>query len=1369
MENINIKKTGKGIPNLFHIVAIMAFCLANIAGNVHAQVSATITYTRNPQDHPFESSLTVPGGLKIKIEAWGGGGGGGGASSASAAWGGGGGGGAYIADEYYLTSASNFAIRVGGGGYRGGAEYGFNNTYAHAGEKGGDSYVVTNGITFTAGGGQGGSGGRSTQIGFGGNGGVASVTPSTITDVIMLTGGRGETGSDGNLSSGGGSPYGGSMGNGNSPGGGGSGGRVGPGTNFAEAGKYGALGEVRFTVTANPVISSGGTTEIVCGADVTLAVENSIVLNNFVEYQWYKDGTEIFGATGSTYQASSAGKYHATVTWNILIPQISINVYPSISPMPPGQSLMITGGKYALSAPSNNITLTANPVVSVNNMSRNVCSENNLTFSPVNGTDGLIPAGTTYMWTVATPNSNIGGVTGGNSGNTSVIDLGTLTNSTSTNQTVIYNVVPTNDPCQGNAFQLTVTVLPFPVISNIEQTVCNGENIFVPTGTSPIADLKWTWVIRSNSGVVYNAPNNVMVDSNGADIISIGTVSNTTNAVQTIVFDVKPSYASQGCSGSGFELKVHVSPNPQVLLVSDDITCCVGESVLLTANALPDDNYEYNWYCDNVLVASGNSNTHVSSGLAARATGYQYYVVVRSATGCGAGKSNTVALTVTNPQTAIVTLNYTDICVSGTIRATANIAQPENYTFTWFLDGVEKGYGQQFASTGLPTGAHSLKVEATPVPSCPGCVANSATVAFTVHADPVINISTTTAVVCGGNTAVVKVSNIALNAAVKKEINYTWQWAVNGTTVEGAMMESLSQRLDNPGVYQFSVRMKPANDVGCTSGWSTPVTVTVQEAPKVLLGSNVNICNEGDNVKLTATVTPSGTYTYEWYRDNVLIDANGGSTHIATGLKARATSYNYHVVARPASGCEGTSNDFAITVFVPQEVRITLNRSDICSGGVITATANIALADRYSYKWYLNNVEKGNGQQFTASKLPLGKQTLRVEATPSASCDDCEKKSATATFTVHPNPVVTIAADHTKLCQSGKVVLSTTGITLNAAVRDESRYTFQWAVNGTIINNAVRNSYSQTLEKGMYDFTMRMVQDDDCGCFSDWSAPVTVSVNESDMELPVLFIAGCNTEIINDYRLVQIPITVRSGNPQKYTITYADLSRSSFNHSGNIRRTALGETFIEARMPLQAGDYALIIDIDGCQYISSGRILLDSYALGGAKLIEQSWQDVLTVNNNPATNGGFTFYAYQWYKDNVLIPGATGQYYTEKEGRLNGSYHVELRGYAISASGQTTDVSFVSCPVTPLPQLRMAVYPVPAKVNQSLTLTASLTDDELTGATFEIYDSIGRLQRKITNLSPQITIEGFAAQGVYFGRLILQNNHVRDIKFVVTR
>jgi hypothetical protein len=301
---------------------------------------------------------------------------------------------------------------------------------------------------------------------------------------------------------------------------------------------------------------------------------------------------------------------------------------------------------------------------------------------------------------------------------------------------------------------------------------------------------------------------------------------------------------------------------------------------------------------------------------------------------------------------------------------------------------------------------------------------------------------------------------------------------------------------------------------------------------------------------------------------------------------------------------------------------------------------------------------------------------------------------------------------------------------------------------------------------GLYEFTMRMIQNNGWGCISEWSAPATVTVKQ--VEIPPFFTTDCDEANVGTFRTVMLPVVIHSGNPLTYAVTFADAAYSSFNYAGSIVDNTPWGSYIEVHLPLPAGDYELEVDIDGCQLPTIGRVLVDDIALGGASLIEQRWNDVLTVNNNPTNNGGFTFYAYQWYKDDMLIPGAIKQYYTEPSGRLNGAYHVALDGYAI-VLGVSYPVSYVSCPFIPSAEFSMAVslYPIPVAMSQPLTFSTTLSAEELAGARLEVYDILGGLQRTITGLSPEMTITGFSMPGVYVGRLVTQSRGVAVIKFIV--
>jgi len=1016
---------------------LLTLCLVTAGAFYTTVVAQSVLTAEFTYSSPGNYSLIIPEDLTVYGEAYGGGGGGGGSnpSITSGSYGGGGGGGGYI--SFRAVNHRNYLLNVGAGG-NGGSLIGVDGT--------GSRIRVDNTAEWWALGGGGGTG-VSSGTGTGGAGGSYQQDLYTfnIFDVVTAAGQSGNSGTGtggnagGNDGGAGGAANNGRNGdNGKAPGGGGGGGRS-QALGGNHWGGNGGDGLVRMTIyMPYPKIASAST-QICPNGNIRLYVEAP--LGTGVEYVWYKDGINMVGY-GNQYYATESGNYHVTASYAFdFVVGSPATVSPAMDP----------GNRYALN--SNQITLTEIHI-SVQDMIFNPCSGDNVSVTPVDGTHGNITAGATYSWTVDS-NTGVGGVSN-STGFSSAIDLGNLTNLTSAVQTVIYNVTPQNGNCTDDVFRITVNVKPFPQVNPVvTRQVCTGENAIITPmdgsdGTIPNGTV-WSWVLATNDGVTG-------ASASGSGInIDLGLLTNSTNLDKTVTYTVTSDY--NGCTGNTFTLSVVVKSAIDVLLISDASTCCVGESILLTANVAPAGTYIYEWYLDNTLVSTGGSNTYLSTGLPARLTDYTYHVVVRIASGCGESRSNNVHITVTDPQTVVVTLNHTDICQSGTIRAAANIAQPENYTFKWFLDNVETGYDRLFSTTGLTVGVHTLRVEATPVPNCPSCATSSSTVNFEVHPNPVLTVAADNAVLCAGSTAVLRVNNITLDAAVNNPGNYTLQWALNGTIINGAIQDTYSRILNEPGAWSFTARMIATNEVGCASDWSAPVVVTVENGRQVLLVSDADAYMAGGSVTLRANVTPAGNYVYDWYLDNVLIVANGGNTLVSNNLPVRATSYAYHVVVRSGSGCDSRSNDVAITVFDPQNVSITLNYTDICVSGTIRATAHIAQPENYTFKWFLDNVEIGYERLFAATGLKVGVHTLRVEATPTPNCTGCAKSSSSVNFEVHPDPVLTVAADNAVICAGSTAFLRVNNITLDAAVNNRNNYTLQWALNGSIIDGAIQETY----------------------------------------------------------------------------------------------------------------------------------------------------------------------------------------------------------------------------------------------------------------------------------------------------------------------
>src|SRR5664280_672480 len=122
------------------------------------------------------------------------------------------------------------------------------------------------------------------------------------------------------------------------------------------------------------------------------------------------------------------------------------------------------------------VTVTVNPVASINNMVSTICSANAFTSAPANGVNGTVPAGTTYTWT-APVIAPVGSITGGSAQGTGQASISqTLTNTTAALATATYTVTPLSGACSGATFTVTVTVnpIPTPVISGSTSVCANN-------------------------------------------------------------------------------------------------------------------------------------------------------------------------------------------------------------------------------------------------------------------------------------------------------------------------------------------------------------------------------------------------------------------------------------------------------------------------------------------------------------------------------------------------------------------------------------------------------------------------------------------------------------------------------------------------------------------------------------------------------------------------------------------------------------------------------------------------------------------------------------------------------------------------------
>ncbi len=176
-------------------------------------------------------------------------------------------------------------------------------------------------------------------------------------------------------------------------------------------------------------------------------------------------------------------------------------------------------------------------------------------------------------------------------------------------------------------------------------------------------------------------------------------------------------------------------------------------------------------------------------------------------------------------------------------------------------------------------------------------------------------------------------------------------------------------------------------------------------------------------------------------------------------------------------------------------------------------------------------------------------------------------------------------------------------------------------------------------------------------------------------------------------------------------------------------------TITNAR-PDDAGNYRVLVN--GRTAVATSNIISVEVALPKEDILTFEWDDVPTVNCNPATNGGHVFVSFQWYKNGVLIPGATKPYILADDNATydckmtsNQEQSFRLCGYAHQASNA-----------------QLTVYPNPASPSDQVIVKQSNTDK---GAVINIYNVNGGLVKggiPVNNPETSVRINEFTP-GMY--------------------
>ena len=311
---------------------------------------------------------------------------------------------------------------------------------------------------------------------------------------------------------------------------------------------------------------------------------------------------------------------------------------------------------------------------------------------------------------------------------------------------------------------------------------------------------------------------------------------------------------SSGCSTTSIPMLVTVDAPIAAITDAGGSTICAGTTT--TLNATTGVGLTYQWLLDGVAIIGANSSSYSTTD-----TG-SYTAIVTNGTGCSA-TSNVITITSNPSPTANVTLSGPiTFCQGGSVMMTVNYEA--DYTYQWYnAAGAISGATTQSYTAGASDGYYVI------VTNSYGCTATSATT--NVVANPLPDVTITPS----GPTLLCAGGSVTLNAAAVT--GYTYQWYVGGSAIAGAT--NSTYLATTGGGYQVLVT-NPAT--GCSDETHADTVVTVINAAIVMPITSASYC-WGSSALLTTNVSgATGTVTYQWYFNGVLIPGATNAIYNAT-------------------------------------------------------------------------------------------------------------------------------------------------------------------------------------------------------------------------------------------------------------------------------------------------------------------------------------------------------------------------------------------------------------------------------------------------------------------------------------------------------
>ncbi len=648
-----------------------------------------------------------------------------------------------------------------------------------------------------------------------------------------------------------------------------------------------------------------------------------------------------------------------------------------------------------------NLVVTVRPVPTATAGDQTICSGESTSIAILNPNSVV---GTTYTWTAAATNAN-----GAFDGSGSTISQLLTSANGATNGTVIYTITPSANGCPGPTYNVTATVKPVPVMSNLpaslSQQICSGETLgFIPAAN--IGGTTFTW-----SSTIVGTITAASVTGTGSGPIT-DTPVNIGNLSGTVTYRITPRF--NGCNGLPVDLVVTVKPLPSA--TAPNAIICSGQMATININDDPKDvaGTTFAWTASSATVtgwANGNGSV-IAQTLSSTSGGTVTYTITPTANACNG--PTTISTVTVNPIATVATQPNFAVCqpitipVYGTIGGSAGGA-------TW---SIVLGGGTISATTVSGTNVMATYTVAA------GDIGGQVTLRLTtndpdfggpcspVSDDLVIDVNRAPVVTVPGDYSICEPTSIGLigtlggsaNSGVWSLITGTGTLSASSVTGLNVTASYIPSTTDVNTYVKFRLTSNDADGGGPCIAAFDEIEVHINEKAIVNAGVDIELC-EDETVTLLGSINgaassatwsgPSGTAPFLDVNDPTTTYTLTPADIASGGITLRLTTNN------PGAPCSSVFDEVFVKINkLPEVILFGLQPAYAENNGVVTL-------DGYP----LGGTFTGPGinfgtNQFDPANAPFGSVNITYTYTnPTTGCTNDTTRSTIV------NPVTSVDFD----------------------------------------------------------------------------------------------------------------------------------------------------------------------------------------------------------------------------------------------------------------------------------------------------------------------------------------------------------------------